>query len=53
MRAHAVEAFPDPQFQYDAVGFYGSAIEEARSDPDYAAAFQACRQLLVGEVKRI
>jgi heme-binding uptake protein ChaN (Tiki superfamily) len=53
MRAHAVEAFPDPQFQYDAVGFYGSAIEEARSDPDYAAAFQACSQLLVGEVKRI
>jgi hypothetical protein len=49
MRDHDVEAFPDPQFQYDAVGFYGPAIAGARADPDYSAAFQACSPLLAGE----
>jgi len=53
MRDHAVEAFPDPQLQYDAVGFYGAAIEEARSDPDYPAAFQACGQLLGGNSQAV
>jgi hypothetical protein len=42
MRAHGVEAFPDPQFQFDAVGFYGPRIEHARQDPDFAAAQRAC-----------
>jgi hypothetical protein len=49
MRAHDIEAFPDPQFQYDAVGFYGPSIDEARADPDYPAAFQACSPLLAAE----
>jgi hypothetical protein len=48
MHEHAVESFPDPQFQYDAVGFYGAAIEEAQADPDFPAAFRACGQLLNG-----
>jgi hypothetical protein len=42
MRAHGVEEFPDPQFQYDAFGFYGSAVEPAREDPDFTSAERAC-----------
>jgi hypothetical protein len=42
MRTHGIEAFPDPQFQFDAVGFYGPGIERARHDPDFAAAQRAC-----------
>ncbi|MFL5797592.1 MAG: hypothetical protein ACJ77A_06620 [Actinomycetota bacterium] len=42
MRAHGVGAFPDPQFQYDAVGFYGPGIQRVRHDPDFAAAQRAC-----------
>jgi hypothetical protein len=42
MRGHGVEDFPDPEFQYDSVGFFGSAIDEARRDPDFDAAFHAC-----------
>jgi hypothetical protein len=46
MRDHGVEAFPDPQFQYDAAGFYGPAIHEAREDPDFETAFEVCAGLL-------
>jgi hypothetical protein len=42
MRAHGVERFPDPQLQYDSVGFYGPEIELARQDPDFVDAQRAC-----------
>ena len=42
MRTHGVEGFPDPQFQYDAVGFYGPQIDEAQADPDFKRARRAC-----------
>jgi uncharacterized iron-regulated protein len=48
MRSHGVEAFPDPQFQYDFVGFSASSLEEAHKDPDFPAAFKACSGALDG-----
>ncbi len=42
IRAHGVEEFPAPQFQYDSVGFYGSAIQKAMNDPDFKSASATC-----------
>ena len=44
MRSHGVEAFPDPQYQYDSVGFYGSDAQQASDDPDFQTAQEACFQ---------
>lgn len=46
MRDHDVDIFPDPVLQYDAAGFYGEAIKEARQDPDFQAGFNSCAPLL-------
>jgi hypothetical protein len=42
MRANGVESFPDPQFQYDSVGFYGPPVEQALQDPNFPDASAAC-----------
>jgi hypothetical protein len=46
MRSHCVEDFPDPEPQYDAFGFYGRPIHQAREDEDFPAALEQCLPLL-------
>jgi hypothetical protein len=42
MVANGVEEFPEPAFQYDSVGFFGSMLDGVMEDPDYQAAFEVC-----------
>jgi hypothetical protein len=42
MRSHRVEDFPDPESQYDALGFYGHPIQQAHEDEDFPAALEQC-----------
>ena len=54
MREHGVEEFPDPDFSDDfSDGAYSpwpeEAFSEVESDPDFEAADEACRDVIIPE----
>jgi hypothetical protein len=47
IRARGVASFPDPAFQFDAVGFFGDAVAQAETDPDFEAAQRFCARTVL------
>jgi hypothetical protein len=48
MRAEGVEAFPEPEFQFDSIGFFGDVMTEAQKDPQFESAQRTCARQVLG-----